>query len=231
MDNNCNVSNGDNIVENVFNMNDNHSECDEEPVPLSFMNTECLERYKFDFIDENKSIILKDRAKVYNKIIETYIDVNYWQRSFIAGGFFTKYSDDREQMIDIFVNINKDNRQKFYYPLQILQDVLNKDKVFCINNNHFFKGVLVTFFSSPNILVHVCFESCLNMINRFAYEPSKIAYEYGNNRIYLSLWYLCGGKRCEDEGDAIYMSKEYYEKNFIYDDEYCGNSHYNITFF
>ena len=44
------------------------------------------------------------------------------------------------------------------------------------------------------IYVHVCTNNCEDMLNKFTFNPCKIAYKYNTKCIILSNWFLKGGK-------------------------------------
>lgn len=191
-----------------------------------------LGRYKFDFF--NNKNIFPDRVKKYNQLLTSYISNDYLKNSYIAGGFFTKYIEEYKneqdnQDINVFVNIANVKKQKFFYKEEELREVLKNPNDSNIINEYF-NGVIVTF--KPNnidfcknlvgvsiIKIHVCNLNANLMLNKFTYEPCKIAFEYEKPYLLISHWYLVGGLMQNNNlYDNDELAEKYKKKNFVFND-------------
>ena len=158
----------------------------------------------------------------------------YLKNAFIAGDFFIKYKRDKfkkeetykkfcsKQEINIYVNIGNDS----FAPdkKELLSSIHEKYRNEAVFKEVFFKSVFATFKIDKvglikeiinNVVIHICSVPCTQMLRKFTFEPSKIAYCYNAKCLTVCKWFLDGGSFSKKDKTkwALKLRKRSLKKN------------------
>lgn len=194
--------------------------------PQKFASCICKRRFdriKFDFTNENWEL----KKNIYREILKKIFVADKVEDSYIAGGEYLikYYSDTRrnDDQINVYMRYSAPlgaqywDRNRF---LTLLKEDHRETELKLDNfNGHFNIEIQINnrplkvkgFFTTSTIF---------QTLNSFTYEPCKIGYDYELNKLFVSRWYLCGGKmentaKLDRVSKAKHLAlvKEYKNKN------------------
>lgn len=176
-----------------------------------------VQQASFDFYRDGKNMF-RARTSVYNQLIEKVVSQKYISNAFIAGGFFTNYiaeycNDLNEEFraahewtkcADIFVPLLNTFSPSWAQMNSVLAEPFRFSRASYIRPE-IMRGVYtslemgkVTIGSETfRVCVRVCDDTCENMLSKFLFKPSKIAFKYNTTEIVAAEWFRSGGELFE----------------------------------